>query len=116
MGLFRKLSRKSTIRPTTTASNHAPSKDAYRCVQVTPDESGCCQAARALVSQRFLIDDVPILPLDECDMTECRCTYERFGDRRADSRRVSDVAFDIVSQFHDEENRSSASSGRRRDD
>jgi len=116
MGLFTKLIRKLTACPTTTASHDVPSKDAYRCVQVTSDGAQCCQAARALAGQRFLMDDVPMLPLSECDATECRCAYERFDDRRADSRRASDVAFDIVSQLHEENNRSGASSGRRCDD
>jgi len=116
MGLFANLIGKSTAGSTATTSQDTTEKDAYRCVQVIPNGTQCCQAVRALAGQRFLVEHVPMLPLGDCDATECRCAYERFDDRRSDYRRASDVTFDIASQLHSEDNRSSNSSGRRCDD
>ena len=88
----------------------------YRGVQVNPGDGGGCAAASALTGQRFLSDDVPSLPLADCDAESCHCTYELFDDRRTDARRVSDVAFDIVGEYYEDEKRNRTMSGRRRSD
>ena len=43
-----------------------------------------CAAAQALASGRFLVegDEIPRLPLPECDAAECHCTYAKHRDRR----------------------------------
>ena len=92
------------------------SNNEYRGVQIVINKNKCCQAAVAVSDHRFLIEQVPKLPLPNCDAAQCGCGYERFDDRRADLRRASDVAFDMASQLHDDNNRSSTSSGRRDDD
>lgn len=88
----------------------------YRGVQVVADSETCCQAANAVEGQRFLLSQVPMLPLAECDAADCRCTYERFDDRRTDVRRASDVAFDLAGQFQEQEDRLEAAPGRRDND
>ena len=93
-----------------------PKKSAYHGVEVVADTETCCQAARDIAGQRFLSASAPLLPLKECDAADCRCSYKRFKDRRSDSRRSSDVAFDILSQHRDEEKRSQQPSGRRESD
>ncbi|MBT8103172.1 MAG: hypothetical protein KJO95_09405 [Gammaproteobacteria bacterium] len=80
------------------------------------DKNECCQAIQAIADQRFLSEDTPMLPLRSCDAATCNCTYERFDDRRTDSRRASDVGFDMASQLCNQDNRASLSAGRRDDD
>jgi len=98
------------------AAGTKSSNNEYRGVQVVINKNKCCAAAVAIADQRFLIEQVPKLPLAICDAAQCGCGYERFDDRRTDLRRASDVAFDMASQLHDDDNRSSPSSGRRDDD
>ncbi len=57
----------------------------YRGVEVRPGEGDCCSAVRAIRGKRFLSNEVPPLPLPECDARKCRCTYELFADRRRSS-------------------------------
>ncbi len=116
MGFFAKLSGKETVKKKTTTTQPMTAKNDYGGVQVTVNADTCCQAAKDIAGQRFLEKDVPKLPLDGCDVQECRCAFQRFDDRRSEPRRLSDVGFDIASQLHDEENRTSAAPGRRDDD
>ncbi len=116
MGLFAKLTGKSTAPAKTTAGQHENTKDKHRGVEVVSNSSQCCQAAQAIVGQRFLADKVPMLPLSDCDAADCQCTYRRLDDRRTDSRRASDVGYSMASQLHDQENRSNTSKGRRTED
>jgi hypothetical protein len=50
--------------------------------------SGACEAARALVGQRFLAKDAPALPLAACGAAQCSCGFAKLGDRRTDIRRL----------------------------
>ncbi|MBT8090002.1 MAG: hypothetical protein KJO01_07320 [Gammaproteobacteria bacterium] len=109
MGLLAKLNGNPRTATKTT-------KIKYRGVQVVVDKNDCCQAALPIADKRFLIEQIPKLPLADCDAARCNCAYERFDDRRADFRRASDVAFDMASQLHDDDSRSSTSSGRRGSD
>ncbi|MDH3616722.1 MAG: hypothetical protein OEQ90_09645 [Gammaproteobacteria bacterium] len=88
----------------------------YRGVEVISNQNECCEAAKAIAGQRFLTDQLPMLPLSDCDVAECACTYKRFEDRRTDPRRASDLSFDMASQFRDDNHRDSTSRGRRSDD
>ena len=88
----------------------------FRGVQVIVDEQNCCQAALAIADKRFLVEEIPKLPLADCDAAQCGCGYDRFDDRRKDSRRASDIGSDLASQLHGDNCRSSTSSGRRRKD
>jgi hypothetical protein len=50
--------------------------------------SGCCDAARQLLGQRFLLPQAPRLPLADCSAPQgCKCRYRKFDDRRQDERR-----------------------------
>lgn len=91
-------------------------KSDYSGVQVNANPDSCCQAARDIAGQRFLIKNAPMLPLDGCDMQDCQCSYQRFDERRTEARRLSDVGFDMASQLHEDENRENPASGRREDD
>jgi len=41
-----------------------------------------CDAVRVLAGTRFLVSDVPHVPLPGCTVRKCGCTYERYLDRR----------------------------------
>jgi hypothetical protein len=58
----------------------------------TPRGERMCRAAAAVIGQRFLSEDAPLLPLPDCDMTrDCRCVYQHFTDRRTETRRETDI-------------------------
>lgn len=51
-----------------------------------------CEAVRELAGQRYLSEDAPRLPLDECQcVQDCRCVYRHYPDRRTDVRRDADM-------------------------
>lgn len=102
--------------PGTDTKTTKTTKNRYRGVQVVVQTNDCCQAASAIADKRFLIDRIPKLPLTDCDADSCRCAYERFDDRRTDTRRAADFGYDMASQLRDIDNRSSTSRGRRSED
>ena len=53
-----------------------------------------CEAARALIDQRFLAAEAPIFPVEGCDETSCSCGYRHFGDRRDGPRRALDMGIE----------------------
>jgi len=113
---MRQPDRKKKIQTKTTMGNGMSDKSRFRSVQIHANSESSCESARAIAGKRFLSSEVPSLPLDGCDVDDCRCTYELFHDRRTDYRRTSDVAFDFASQLYQQVNRRSSTSGRRRDD
>ena len=116
MGFLAKLTGKNTARLNAASAKREACKSKYRSVQVNAVGSDCCAAVKAIAGKRFLSDEVPMLPLDGCDMIDCGCTYELHDDRRAEVRRASDLTYDIASQLCTDNKRSSLSSGRRSDD
>ena len=44
--------------------------------------AGSCEAATKIQGKRFLLRDVPQLPLRTCTNSHCSCTYDRHKDRR----------------------------------
>ena len=116
MGFLARLTGKQTAPSKKAANDSNYESSKYRGVQVTANNDACCDAAKAIVGQRFLSNDVPMLPLDDCDSNNCQCTYKLYDDRRTDCRRASDVCFDIATQLSEDNNRSSDVVGRRIDD
>jgi len=113
MGL---LARFAGIITSSTKSAESPleiSHPSYRGVRVVAKGDECCQAAKTIADERFLLEKTPMLPLSVCDAEICNCTYERFDDRREVLRRASDVAFDMASHLRSQDNRTSKSPGRR---
>ena len=114
MGFLDRFTKKNKKAESATAQTK---KSAYHGVEVIADTKTCCQAAKDIAGERFLSASAPFLPLKDCDAADCRCSYKRYRDRRGDYRRSSDVAFDILSQQHqDEEKRSQQPNGRRASD
>jgi len=58
----------------------------YRGVSIKPQQDSCA-GARQIAGKRFLACAAPLLPIDNCDSSACRCRYARFDDRRQDQRR-----------------------------
>jgi len=57
---------------------------------------GACEKAQFLAGHRFLSDEAPRLPLDDCTKVhECTCVYRHFKDRRTDVRRDSDLGLPL---------------------
>ena len=112
MGLLAKLMGKET-RHALRACNSQP-VSLYRGVQIVAGSEGCCRTAKILASQRFLTDEIPKLPLDQCDVANCQCTYKLFDDRRTDERRLSDFSYDVLSELRTDDNQRSGHGDRRR--
>lgn len=55
----------------------------FSAKSIAPGESACA-AVLAIGDKRFLDADknIPVLPLDNCDASRCRCTYVQHEDRR----------------------------------
>ena len=86
----------------------------WRAVRVAPGLI-CCDAVSKLDGQVFLSRLSPRLPLDECDVADCRCKYVHLEDRRSGGdRRAALGELDAYLPFNQDERRRSA--GRRRAD
>jgi hypothetical protein len=113
MGLLAKLMGKETGHAPRARSTQQTSL--YRGVQIIAGDEGCCRVARILAGQRFLSDEIPKLPLDQCDATECRCRYKLFHDRRTGERRLSDFGYDIICELRTDNNQRNGSGDRRKE-
>jgi hypothetical protein len=113
MQLLASLSR---IRSAQTTKTDADKQSKYRAVEVITKADSCCGAVQATAGKRFLSDEVPALPVADCDAGECKCSYRLFDDRRAGNRRGSGAASDSANQYREQDHRLSALPGRRSDD
>jgi hypothetical protein len=50
-------------------------------------ETGC-EAARALQGRQYPFEDVPELPLPDCDSAACTCQFRGLPDKRSQTRRT----------------------------
>lgn len=82
MGLFSKQEKKP-VMPSRQPNNP------WKAIAVVATEN-CCEAARRCTGKRFLIPEVPRLPLRECSAPHCECKYRHYDDRRASPRRSID--------------------------
>lgn len=116
MGFWARITGKATPVKESAKAEQSVTVHEYRGVSVIATEDDCCQAVRGIAGKRFLADEAPRLPLNDCDAAVCRCKYKRFDDRREDSRRSSDIGFDSTIHWYSEEQRSIKARGRRSDD
>jgi len=87
----------------TTRKKSAPSKKpmAYRAVSIKPCANSC-QQYEQFKNKRFLIREVPLLPLPGCDK-KCSCSFEQYNDRRdGDDRRypLNSIQSTLIEQDH----------------
>ena len=59
--------------------------DAFHAVSILAAED-CCTAVNSIGIQRFLSEEAPALPLENCGAAECRCRYVHHTDRRSGAR------------------------------
>jgi len=45
-------------------------------------QEGACEAVRKLEGARFLVRNVPPIPVPDCTSANCKCSYIRYNDRR----------------------------------
>jgi hypothetical protein len=77
----------ATTRPPVAAVRHL-----FHGIEIRSRDEFQCAAVKALAGQRFLSDDAPRLPLDDCsEPGRCGCVYKHFKDRRTAMRRESDI-------------------------
>ena len=73
-------------RPAGRAPANLAQTSKYHAVTINcPDTA--CDAAKALVDAPTLSSKAPILPLPDCDATECHCRFVHHADRRRKSDR-----------------------------
>ncbi len=88
----------------------------FHAVSIQPAE-GHCAAVNTLQVQRFLSEEAPSLPLEECGAADCRCRYVHHTDRRDGSRdrRLGPADDAAALEFWTQRNRRQ-STGRRQGD
>lgn len=96
--LWRRHSTKSVL----SSSVKPPGKN-FHGVSIRPT-SGACRAVQAIAGKRFLPEQVPSLPLQECDVSYCGCKYEHHQDRRSQMERRQ-VHIDIETERSGNEHR-----------
>jgi hypothetical protein len=88
----------------------------YRAAEIVVEDCAC-DAVRVLTGNRFLLDEVPHIPVANCTSRKCTCTYVRHKDRRNkyEERRAEFSALtNAYTTIGNSERRGSA--GRRADD
>jgi hypothetical protein len=82
---------RSTARPRGHRSARAP----FAGVEIVTGIDACA-AVQRLQGQRFLATECPELPLPGCTRRQCECAFEKFADRREDTRRWADHGLDVT--------------------
>ena len=87
----------------------------FHAVTIVP-ATDCCGEVERIVSQSFLSDEAPALPLPGCTAANCTCRYVHSADRRGGSRdrRQPGLAHDLAEVWSLRERR--VSNGRRQGD
>lgn len=103
-------------KPEPASAPAAPRKAApkFHAVSIVPGPRACPEA-KAMVGQRFLSREAPVLPLKKCGSAQCECRYEHYEDRRKGNRRAHDLCVSIDG-YEGDERRSKAKRGRRQTD
>jgi hypothetical protein len=80
----------STMKTGATAKPKPLQKNRYKATSIICGEN-CCAAVQAIKDKRFLVieNDIPPIPLPDCNVKKCTCVYAHHEDRReeADDRR-----------------------------
>jgi hypothetical protein len=72
----------------TTAHGHGP--EIVALTLRVANVACACEKAQKFADKTFLVADAPKLPFNDCGRVDCRCRYERVGNRRKGERRASD--------------------------
>ncbi len=60
----------------------------YHAVAIRPGRR-VCEGVKELNGQRILSNEAPMLPLPDCDIVDCGCSYVHYKDRRCGKDRRS---------------------------
>ena len=74
--------------------DRTPVSSRYRCVLIRVECDSACRAALAVAGRKFLVNEIPQLPLPDCDNPNCFCSYELQEDRRSARRRAADTGME----------------------
>ena len=92
-------------------------KSPYRAISIVCGQNACA-AVKAIGGKRFLVEDndVPILPLTQCEAEKCACKYIHHEDQREDGdrRTISGMSTEVHLQKGNTEQRKKR--GRRKSD
>jgi hypothetical protein len=110
--------KKTSARILTKRSKSATPERSYthRAAEIASGECAC-DAVRKVEGRRFLVNDVPPIPVPDCTSLNCKCSYIRYNDRRcwhADRRALFSLKADLHTIAGNEERR--RKQGRRADD
>lgn len=79
----KRSARKTSAKILSNRNKHASRAGATRFRAAEIEFEDCaCDAVKAMQGQRFLVRDVPRIPVPDCDKSNCRCSYVRYNDRR----------------------------------
>ena len=69
---------------------HPAGGNPYQSAEIEFNPACACAAVKRISGQRFLVRNVPPIPVPDCDSSDCQCTYVRYSDRRlwAEDRRA----------------------------
>ena len=90
LGIFKSKSKKvssSTARRRgvgrSARSNNPANRYPHRSASISSEHSSCaCEAVEIINGKRFLLNEIPPLPLPDCTTPNCKCAYVRHKDRR----------------------------------
>lgn len=73
----------SAKKSKSTAKSTSGKTNSYRATAIVGGKN-VCTAVNEIAGQRFLVsgNNIPRLPLSNCDVARCACTYAHFEDRR----------------------------------
>jgi len=86
--LMRKRRQSVDETPTTNLRRPAAASTEFHAVSIK-FSSPACAAARKLTGRRFLATAAPKLPLEDCNVLECKCRFVHHKDRRSSKDRRS---------------------------
>lgn len=76
----------SVVERVAQVTREAPAINSFRTTSITAPDTACA-AAKALAGQRFLAskNNVPQLPLADCDVASCACAYAHHEEQRKEA-------------------------------
>jgi uncharacterized low-complexity protein len=108
----------TTVKARSSERPKPPVKNRFRATSIVCGEDSCA-AVQAFAGKRYLVEanDIPPLPVPNCDARKCTCTYSHHADRRDeddDRRGPPGLRSDLHVYARDEDRRKKR--GRRKSD
>jgi hypothetical protein len=90
-----------------TNQTSSATSDRYRSAEIVFEECAC-DAVMTISGTRFLVNDVPRIPVSDCTLPNCKCSYVRYNDRRSwteERRALFSLRTKVYAASSDEERR-----------